>query len=187
LKTDRLGMALDMFKSKYYRTGNVDRPAPMCSDANPGLENPLLLYRPELRQAGMVHARTTFPYEAHAAKRNIPSIAGAPADLFIYHFVDGKLYKITVFFSQSEFDTVAAAVTAKFGEHKSKDTRTYQNSFGATFTGDVFLWSNAVSELALFERAGSTKTSLLLMTHKELDKTASENTKNKIKPRTDDL
>lgn len=187
LKGDRLGMTLDMFKAKYYRADHVDSPAPMCSDANPHRENPFLLYRPEFSEAGIVHARTTFPYETHAAKPNVPSIAGVSTDLYVYHFVDGRLYKITIFFSQTDFEKVLNAVKAKFGEPKARDTRTYQNSFGANFSGEVLLWNNAVSELNLFERAGRTDSSLLLVSHKELERVASDNIKLKIKPRTDDL
>jgi hypothetical protein len=78
-------------------------------------------------------------------------------------------------------------VKAKYGAPKGKETRAYQNSFGAKFEGDVLLWNNQVSELALFERAGRTDSSLLILTHKELEKTANDHIKSKIKPRTDDL
>ncbi len=166
----------------------------MCSDANPNFDNPYLLYRGELSQAGIVHARTTFPYEDDSRfdhgeylVPNVPTVAGIPTELYVYRFVDGKLYNITIFFHHKNFDKIADAVRAKYGQLRTKETRSYENSFGAKFEGEVFLWNNAVSELALFERAGSTDKSLLILTHKELEKAADDNIKRKIKPRTDDL
>jgi hypothetical protein len=188
LKADRLGMTLDMFKSKYYRVVKDDnRCAPMCSDDNPSHDNPLLLYTADLARAGIVHARTTFPFEAYGSEGNIPTIAGVPTELFLYHFVNGKLYKITVLFSHNNFGKVLDALKAKYGEPKGKTSRTYQNSYGAKFTGEVILWENATSAMLLHERADRLDSSQLTLVHQELAKIAADNIKSKVKPRTDDL
>lgn len=188
LKGDRLGMSLEMFKGNYYRVmPNDPRPAPFCSDSNPQNSNPFLLYKAELAKAGIVHARTTFPYEEYGLHSNVPTVAGVAAELYIYQFVEGKLYEITIFFPHDGFQQVLDALKAKYGEPKSKDTRTYQNLFGAKFHGDVLLWTNLVSEISLFERAGSMTKSLLIISHKDLSKRANERIKKDVKPRIDDL
>jgi len=136
-----------------------------------------------MRQAGIVCATPIFPYEANDSPPNVPTIAGAPAELLVYKFVDNKLYEVTVFFHHGDFDQVMNAVKAKYGEPAKKDTRTYENAFGAKFDGGVMIWSNAVSEITVFERAGTVDDSLLIVSDKELQKTANEHLKAKVKPR----
>jgi len=188
LKGDRLGMTLQMFKAKYYREmGQGENPAPFCSDRTPHIDICTLLYKAEYAKAGIVHASTTFPYEASGLRPNKPTIAGVPAELFVYQFVDGKLYEITIFFDQADFDQVMEALKAKYGEPTRKNRQTYENAFGAKFDGDVVVWANAVSEIMIYERAGRTDQSLLIFTHKKLSETAADHMKTAIKPRADDL
>jgi hypothetical protein len=188
IKGDRLGMSLEMFKARHHRTVEGDkRTAPFCSDERPGDDNVSLFYKAELRKAGIVHARTTFPFEEIRDSANRPTIAGVPAEAFIYKFVDGSLYDMTVFFEHKDFEQVLEALKGKYGETTVKETRTYQNGFGAKFDGDVLVWRNAVSEISLFERAGKVDDSLLIVVHKELGKLAAEKIKSNIKPRSDDL
>ncbi len=195
MKGDRLGMTLAMFKGKHRRVVPGDpRPAPFCSDADPDRDNPSLLYRRELSRAGIVHVRTTLPVEEQPRfhdgeylKPEFPTIAGVRTELYVYHFVDGRLYRMTIFFPHTGFDNVLDALKAKFGQPKGKEIRKYENAFGVKLEGDVLLWHNSVSEMVLFERAGTTDRSLLILTQKELERTAYDHIKSKIKPRTDDL
>ena len=188
LKGDRLGMTFEMFKGKYHRAiPNDSSCAPCCSDDHADIDNPSLLYRGEYAKAGIVHARTTFPFEETGTSANKPTIAGAPAQQFVYKFVDGQLYEITIFFEHKDFDQVMAALKVKYGQPSGKDGRTYQNPFGASFSGEVVLWSNAASEMTILERAGKLDQSLLVLTHKALSRIAADRMKAAVRPRTDDL
>src|SRR4051812_31758152 len=103
-----------------------------------------------------------------------PTVGGVPCEMFIYQFVDKQLYQMTIMVKQDDFDQVVKAIAGKYGPPTSKEERTYQNGFGAKFTGEVSVWSNGVSEITAFERAGSVDTSALIFSHKALAKTARE-------------
>jgi len=188
IKGDRLGMTLSMFKAKYHRIVPKDsRTAPFCSDANPDKDNPLLGYTSDLQKAGIVHARTTFPFEEYGANPNLPTIAGVPVKLFLYRFIDGKLYEMAILFDQNHFAEVSDALKVKYGEPSLVKARTYQNPFGATFDGRIVSWGNAVSAMVASERAGQLDTSTLIITHKELKALAEDRKQEIRKARAKDL
>ena len=188
LKGDRLGMTLEAFKAKYDRQVAGDsRHAPFCSDAAPDTDNPSLFYKAGFAKASVVTASTTFPFEARATKPVVPTLAGVEVDAFVYSFVGGKLYDMTVSFGHDHYGQVMEAMQAKYGKPLSTEVRTYQNAFGAKFDGDVALWSNRVSEIMVFERAGSVDQCLLVVRHKELSAKAEAQIRAANPPRTDDL
>jgi hypothetical protein len=168
IKGDRLGMSLAAFKRKYYRDlGPNKPPAPQCSDSRPDKDNPMLFYKAEMANAGIVAASTTYPHEAFESKPIKPTIAGVDADAFIYKFTDGKLYEISISFGQKGFQQVKKALTAKFGEPIDRESDFYQVLVGGHSGGDTIAWSNEVSTIVLWERTGDL-TPLMLVTHKQL-------------------
>lgn len=166
LKGDRLGMPLQVFKNKYHRVvgGTV---LPFCSDTNPDIDISALLYKARYAEAGIVHGRTTAPFEEYGLNLNFPTIAGVKADLFIYAFVDEKLYQMTILFSHDNYGHVMDAMQAKYGDPT-------QHFFRAKSDGNVANWSNAVSEIFFFEGNGTRRgrRCTVLVTHKELAKLA---------------
>jgi hypothetical protein len=168
IKGDRLGMSLAAFKRKYYRDlGPNKTPAPHCSDNRPDQDNPMLFYKADMAKAGIVAAAPTYPHEAFDSKPVKPLIAGVEAESFVYKFTDGKLYEISITFGQKKFPRVKEALKAKFGEPNGKETETYQSLFGAKSDGEAIVWSNEVSTILLWERAGDL-TSMMLVTDKQL-------------------
>ncbi len=188
LKGDRLGMPLDMFKRKYVRTIAGDsRTAPFCSDADPGKDNVSLFYKADEGKAGIVKASATYPFEANGAHPNRPTIAGVPTDTYIYSFVDGQLYRITIFFPQKNFAQVAASMKTKYGDPWRTETKTYQNDFGVNFEGDVLMWQKPVSHMKLTQRAGNLEQSSLNLEHDALLNTARKRLNAVGKSHADDL
>jgi hypothetical protein len=177
LKGDRLGMSLNLFKRKYDRAVEGDpKHAPFCSDENPNIDFPSLLYNHEEGTAGIVKGSATFPFEEHGLHPNFPTIAGVRANIYSYSFFNGQLYEITILFHQPNYAQVADALKTKYGNPNSSETQSYQNGFGVKFQGDVLTWKNEVSAMVLTERAGNADDSLLRLVHYELNKAASAST-----------
>jgi hypothetical protein len=176
IKGDRLGLPLEFFKNKYYRvvSGEV---APFCSDRRPQLENPFLAYKPYYSQAGIVCATIHFPFEEIASKDAKITVAKVPVELFIYKFIDEKLYEMSFLLDHADFSTLQEAFTAKYGKPTASTTSVYTNGFGAKFSGDSLAWQNKVSSIALFERAGKVDQSFAIISHIELGKLADERIK----------
>jgi hypothetical protein len=152
LKGDRLGMTLVEFKQKYARTvGGVKMP--YTSDSFPGQANPSLWSEPWHAAAGIVHARVELPSEG-----NSPTIAGVKTDLFLYQFVDGKLYRITVLFDTEAFHLVREAMVQKHGPPTQE------------FKERVELaWENSVSTIRVVRGTmRPKKSSSLLLIHRQL-------------------
>jgi hypothetical protein len=167
LKGDRLGMSLKEFKAKYTRkVEGHNESAPFSSETRPRQELPTLLAESWHTDAGIVNCSITFPFEAF--RGNAPTIADVKTELLVHHFVDGKLYRITAWLPHDGYLKVKMGLIAKEGDPDREETSTYQNSFGATFTGESLTWTNAVSTITLTERFGRLDTSALVFEHREL-------------------
>jgi hypothetical protein len=187
LKGNRLGMSLSDFKTRYFHVPTGDtRPGPFCSDAYPdGFSRRTKLHDTAALDAvkadtaaGLVTCKIFFPYEEMEGPKS--TVANVPVVL-LFDFVDGKLYRIGASFRQEVFDRVRAAFTEKYGEPNLAETKTYQNAFGATFAGQIILWSNGLSSIQLTERGIDLNTSTLTFLHTSLAKEA-EARKPKPKP-----
>ena len=129
LKGDQLGMTLDEFKTKYARQlGSIQMP--YCSDSCAGQANQALWSEPWHVAAGLVNGRVDLPSEG-----NPPTIAGVRTELFLYHFVDGKLFRMTVHFDTEAFHMIHEAMLKKQGppakENKEKMEVTWDNGVSA--------------------------------------------------------
>jgi hypothetical protein len=114
LKGDRLGMSLSEFKAKYARTiGRIK--LPFTSEGTAGQANSALWSEPWHAAAGIVHARVELPSEGTS-----PTVAGVKTELFLYHFVDEQLFRITVLFDTEAFHLVREALSQKFGPATSE-------------------------------------------------------------------
>ena len=165
LKGDTLGMGLSEFKEKHARTipGN-NKDAPFCSDASPGKKIVTLLSEDWHHSAGIVNCRITYPFED--MKGGKPSLAGAPADMLVYHFVDEKLFKISAWINHGDYRKVRDALLGKYDKPISRKTSKYINNFGARYTGETLIWSNGSSTIELIERHGRVDSSGVYFIHK---------------------
>ncbi len=156
LKGDRLGMTLEQFKTKYARQAG-GMTLPYCSDSCPGQANPTLWTEPWHVAAGLVVGRVDLPSE-----NNPPTVAGVKADNFLYHFVDGKLFRMTILFDTEAFHLVHEAILKKHGPPQRKfDDRM------------ELIWDNGVSTLKLNRGAmRPKKASSLVYVHSQLQKIA---------------
>jgi hypothetical protein len=152
LKGDRLGMALLDFKKKYLRNvGGLT--LPYTSESLAGQSNPTLWCEPWHASAGIVHARTELPSE-----NNSPTVAGVKTELFLYHFVDSRLFRITALFDTEAFHVVRKALVDKQGQPTTEIKDPMELS-----------WENAVSTIRLVRGTmRPKKLSTLLLIHHEL-------------------
>jgi hypothetical protein len=156
LKGDRLGMSLDEFKTKYSRqVGGML--LPYCSDSSPGQSNPTLWSEPWHASMGLVNGRIDLPSE-----NSPPTIAGVKTESFIYHFVDGKLFRMTILFDTEQFHLIHDAVLKKYGPPQKKfDDRM------------EMIWDNGVSTIKLVRGSMRPKKhSSLIYVHGQLQKIA---------------
>jgi predicted Zn finger-like uncharacterized protein len=158
LKGDRLGMSLEEFKKRYARSveGSPQR-LPLCSDEAWGANRATLHVQPWHRSAGIVHARVDLP-----AENDSPTIAGVKTELVLYHFVDGRLYRISAFLPTDLFHQVNESLVAKYGPpaHETKEPR-------------QLVWENRVSSIVLSRgTVHPPEASTLHFIHKELAQAA---------------
>jgi hypothetical protein len=158
LKGDRLGSSLADFKTKYARTiGGMK--LPYTSESSPGQANPTLWSEPWHAAAGIVHARVELPSENQS-----PTLAGVKTELFLYHFVDGLLFRITVLFDTEAFHIVREALTQKLGPPTSEVKDPMEVA-----------WENAPSTIRLVRGTMRPKKwSTLVLVHHELQLLADE-------------
>jgi hypothetical protein len=116
IKGDALGMTMTEFKDKYARfTPDGRQDLPICSNM-PGYIGKADLHTEAWhRKAGIIHARVDIPHE-----ENSPTVAGVKTDLFLYQFVDDKLFRISAWFATDLFHLVSEAVLRKFGKPTSE-------------------------------------------------------------------
>ena len=138
--------------------------------------------------ANHVRGATRIPYaeiphfprstvEGHSGHLVLGTIAGVPVQSFVYQFVDGKLYQITIVFDRVNFPQVTEAITTKYGNPASKKGIKYSNYVDDRFDAVATIWGNSVSEINLVEVAGNQNRSLLLFLHRDLKKLAEERLK----------
>jgi hypothetical protein len=156
LKGDRLGMTLEEFKAKHSRRVGVV-PMPYCADSSPGQGNPALWSEPWHVAAGLVNARIDLPSE-----NNPPTIAGVRTELLLYHFVDGKLYRMTALFDTELFHLIHDAAVQKYGPPTRENKERCE-----------LAWDNGVSSIKLTRGSiRPKKSSSLLVVHHELQKSS---------------
>jgi predicted RNA-binding Zn-ribbon protein involved in translation (DUF1610 family) len=167
LKGDRLGTTLDDFKAKYARKiGSIAMP--YTSESCPGQANAALWSEPWHVAAGLINARVDLPSEG-----NPPTIAGVKTELMLYHFVDGRLFRITVLFDTEAFHLIREAVVAKHGAPTSEIKEPME-----------LAWTNAVSTIRLVRgMMRPKKASMLLVVHHDLQQSA----EGRMPKRVDDL
>ncbi|MGD9633320.1 MAG: hypothetical protein AB7G28_09345 [Pirellulales bacterium] len=154
IKGDPLGMTMAEFKQKYARfTPDGRQDLPICSDM-PGYIGKADLHGEAWhRRAGIVHARVDNPLE-----ENSPTVAGVKTDLFLYQFIDGKLFRISAWFATDLFHLVSEAVLQKYGKPASESKQPRE-----------LTWDNNVSKIVLTRGTVHPRTySSLHMVHKEL-------------------
>jgi len=185
LKGDVLGMDLISFKEKHRRSvSGGSSVAPFCSDSRPKMKINTLLSEEWHDEAGIVSCRTTYPFEQHRRSFKKPTVAGVSTELLLYHFTDGKLFKITVWLKHDGFMKVKSALLTKYGKQSSSDVTELKNRFGATFSSENIKWNNNVSSIELVERHGRIDSTALLFRHNELNSIARSK---QPKPKVDDL
>src|SRR5215213_98829 len=156
LKGDRLGMTLDEFKSKYARRIGA-MTMPYCSDNCPGQANPNLWSEPWHVAAGLINGRIDLPSE-----NNPPTIAGVRSELFLYHFVDGRLFRMTALFDTEAFHLIHNALLQKHGPPLKDNKERMEMS-----------WENGASTIKLTRGTmRPKKASTLLYIHNQLQKSA---------------
>jgi hypothetical protein len=156
LKGDRLGMTLEEFKTKHSRRVGVVM-MPYCADSSPGQANAMLWSEPWHVAAGLVNARIDLPSE-----NNPPTIAGVRTELFLYHFVDGKLYRMTVLFDTEAFHLIHNAMVQKYGPPAKENKERME-----------LVWDNGASAIKLTRGSiRPKKASSLLVVHHQLQKSA---------------
>jgi hypothetical protein len=156
LKGDRLGMTLDEFKKKHARkVGGMM--LPYCSDSTPGQVNAMLWSEPWHAAAGLITARSDLPSE-----NNPPTIAGVKTEQYLYHFVDGKLFRITVLFDTEAFHLIHEAMLKKHGPPQRKFEDRME-----------IIWENGLSTIKLVRgMMRPKKASTLVYIHNQLQKIA---------------
>ena len=94
---------------------------------------------------------------ASPGDRNQPALqfAGVQAVSMFYRFLGGRLYEIEIHLTSHDFGDVRAAFTQKYGAPANATTESYQNGFGATWTGEVCRWKSGNEAIALTEGSGN--------------------------------
>jgi hypothetical protein len=134
---------------------------PYCSDSSPGQSNPTLWTEPWHAAAGIVHGRVELPSEG-----NSPTVAGVKSELFLYHFVDGQLFRMTALFDTEAFHLVREALGQKYGPPTSEIKDPLEVA-----------WENAASTVRLVRGTMRPKKfSSLLLIHHALQRLAESRT-----------
>jgi hypothetical protein len=94
------------------------------------------------------------------------TLAERPVKSWEFEFVDAILYRTLVHFSHDHYDKIRDAFVVKYGRPKSARAESFQNHFGAQFTGDVLEWGEGDTVMALREFTTSRDVSALVMTRR---------------------
>jgi hypothetical protein len=158
LKGDRLGITLEEFKGKYNRSGEGGQRLPICSDTAWGANKASLESEPWHQAAKILHARIDLPTE-----NNSPTVAGVKTELLLYHFIDGKLFRITAKLPTDQFHLVSEAAIKKYGPVTRETQKPRQ-----------LIWENPLATVILTRgTVHPREASVLELIHKQLDELAS--------------
>jgi hypothetical protein len=115
----------------------------------------------------------TLPYVEPRCNNDHPVTSGEGLEVCIFYghlrddsfsllLVDGKVALITYTFDRGTFNSMVESITEKYGSPKSKDSKTLQNGFGATFHCAVYVWSRPLSKITAteFDKADITKSTV---------------------------
>jgi hypothetical protein len=153
LKGDKLGMTLDDFKTKYARSGEGGQKLPICSDTAWGANKASLHTEPWHHQANIIHARIDLP-----AEENSPTVAGVKTELLLYHFIDGKLFRIAAHLPTDQFHIVSEAAIRKYGQPTRENQKPRQ-----------LVWDNPMATVHLTRgTVHPREASILELEHKQL-------------------
>jgi len=157
LKGDRLGTSLEEFKGKYNRSGEGGQRLPICSDTAWGANKASLRCETWHQAAKIVHARIDLP-----AEDNSPTVAGVKTELLLYHFIDGKLFRVTAYLPTDQFHVVSEAAIKKYGPVTREVQRPRQ-----------LIWENPLATVLLTRGSVHPReASTLELIHKQLDELA---------------
>jgi hypothetical protein len=157
LKGDRLGISIEEFKGKYNRSGEGGQRLPICSDTAWGANKASLESDPWHQAAKIIHARIDLPTE-----NNSPTVAGVKTELLLYHFIDGKLFRMTAKLPTDQFHLISEAAIKKYGPVTRESHKPRQ-----------LIWENAVSTVILTRgTVHPREASVLELIHKQLDELA---------------
>jgi hypothetical protein len=157
LKGDRLGMMIEEFRGKYNRAGEGGQRLPLCSDTAWGANKASLRSEPWHQAAKIIHARVDLPSED-----NSPTVAGVKSELVLYHFIDGKLFRITAFLPTDQFHVISEAAIKKYGPVSRETHKPRQ-----------LIWENPLSSVVLTRGSVHPREpSVLELIHKELEAAA---------------
>jgi hypothetical protein len=148
-KGNTIGMSLEEFKQSnkgqqiHINTGDpskrVDKKlsqkvdTPLCTDTFDGFEG---TEKGAYRLPGEIICNVSPGAFNSAAK----TIDGMQMRQVLYHFYDGKLYRISLSFSTIQFSGVRSAFISKFGEPTHIADTGCQNAFGARWTAESVNW-----------------------------------------------
>jgi hypothetical protein len=164
IKGNFLGMPLQEFKVKnvgesvFINTGKpkwngradkkstLEVPTPLCTDqyqgfpGDPGNEAPnevLCNESPgDRNQSGL-------------------QFAGVQAVSMFYRFLGGRLNEIEIHLTSHDYMDVKAAFIQKYGTPTNTTSESYQNGYGASWTGEVCHWKSGNQAIALSEGSGN--------------------------------
>jgi hypothetical protein len=108
------------------------------------------------------------------------TFAGLPVTEMV-SFYKGNLMSFYFQFPHDSYEQMRDAVKQKFGSPKESKQETYQNAYGATFTGESLIWTNEVSSVSVEEIAGDRDTSVVLFVNLALSKQKEKDDKAKVK------
>jgi len=80
------------------------------------------------------HSRANRPADG----KQLATIAGVKTELFLYHFIDGQLFRMTAKLPTDQFHLVSEAAVKKYGPPTRENQRPRQ-----------MIWENAVSSVIL--------------------------------------
>lgn len=82
------------------------------------------------------------------------TVAGVLTDRIHYRFYKGKLCSISIDFPHFYFGAISRAFEAKYGKPTSTKLDSYENAFGATWTGTELYWERGKESIGIMEGAG---------------------------------
>ncbi len=157
LKGDQLGLSIEEFKGKYNRSGDGGQRLPICSDSAWGANKASLNSEPWHQAAKIIHARIDLPTE-----NNSPTVAGVKTELLLYHFIDGKLFRITAYLPTDQFHLVSEAALKKYGPVTREVQKPRQ-----------LIWENPLASVVLTRgTVHPREPSVLELVHKQLNEEA---------------